>query len=61
MTMDNIKPAGRAGLGLDLYITQNFVLNAQASVVATTLKSPDIGDIDDLNYMSFAAGLQYRF
>jgi len=55
------KPAGRAGLGLDLYITKNIVINAQASAVVTTLKEPDIGDIDDLNYMSIAAGLQYRF
>ena len=57
----HLKPAARAGLGLDFYISQNIVLNAQASIVATTLKSPDIGDVDDLNYMSFAAGLQYRF
>lgn len=57
----NTKPAGRAGLGLDLYVTKNIVINAQASAVVTTLKEPDIGDIDDLNYMSIAAGLQYRF
>jgi len=57
----HIKPAARAGLGLDLYITEHIVINAQASAVLTTLKNPDIGDIDDLNYMSFAAGLQYRF
>ena len=55
------KPAARTGLGLDLYITQHIVINAQASAVLTTLKEPDIGDIDDLNYMTFAAGLQYRF
>ncbi len=53
--------AGRAGLGLDLYLTKNIVLNAEASTVLTTLKEPDVGDVDDLNYMSFAAGLQYRF
>jgi len=57
----NIKPAARAGLGLDLHITQHIVLNAQVSAVVTTLKSPEIGDVDDLNYMSFAAGLEYRF
>ena len=55
------KPAARAGLGLDLYITKHIVLNAQASAVVTTLKEPDLGDVDDLNYMAFAAGLQYRF
>jgi opacity protein-like surface antigen len=57
----HLKPAARGGLGLDLYITKHIVVNAQASAVLTTLKNPDIGDIDDLNYMSFAAGLQYRF
>jgi len=57
----HLKPAARGGLGLDLYITEHILVNAQASVVVTTLKNPDIGDIDDLNYMSFAAGLQYRF
>lgn len=53
--------AGRAGLGLDVYLTRNILLNTEASVVVTTLKEPDVGDVDDLNYMSFAAGLQYRF
>lgn len=53
--------AGRAGLGLDLYLTKHILLNAEASVVLTTLKQPDVGDVDDLNYMSFTAGLQYRF
>ncbi len=55
------KPAARAGLGLDLYLTKHIVVNAQGSVVVTTLKEPDIGDVDDLNYMAFTAGLQYRF
>ena len=32
------KAAGRAGLGLDLYITKNILLNAEASAVLTTLK-----------------------
>jgi opacity protein-like surface antigen len=57
----DFRPAARAGLGLDLYITKHIVVNAQASAVLTTLQNPDIGDVDDLNYMSFAAGLQYRF
>jgi len=57
----NIKPAARAGLGLDIYLTKQIVVNAQASAVLTTLKNPDIGDVEDLNYMSFTAGLQYRF
>jgi opacity protein-like surface antigen len=53
--------AGRAGLGIDLYITEHILVNAEATAVLTTLSKPDIGDIDDLNYLSFAAGLQYRF
>ncbi len=53
--------AGRAGLGLDVYITENIVLNGQGQVVLSTLKKPDLGDIDDLNYVGFSAGLQYRF
>jgi opacity protein-like surface antigen len=53
--------AARVGLGLDLYLTEHILLNAQASSVLTTLKKPDLEDVDDLNYMSFAAGLQYRF
>ncbi|MAG32002.1 MAG: hypothetical protein CL908_14055 [Deltaproteobacteria bacterium] len=55
------KPAARTGFGLDLYLTRHIVINAQTSAVLTTLKEPDIGDVDDLNYMTFAAGLQYRF
>jgi len=57
----DFRPAARAGLGLDLYVTKHIVVNAQASAVLTTLKNQDIGDVDDLNYMSFIAGLQYRF
>jgi len=57
----NYEPAGRGGIGLDLYITEHILINAQATAVLTTLGSPDIDDVDDLNYMSFAAGLQYRF
>ena len=53
--------AARAGLGLDLYITEHLVVNGQASTVLTTLKKPDLGDIEDLNYISFSAGMQYRF
>ena len=53
--------AGRLGVGLDVYLTKNIVLNAQGQVVVTTLKSPNLGDIDDLNYLGFSAGLQYRF
>jgi len=53
--------AARAGLGLDVYVTEHIVATTEATVVVTTLKKPDVGDVDDLNYMSFTAGLQYRF
>ena len=53
--------AGRAGLGLDLYVTENIVINAQGQVVLTTLAKPDLGDIADLNYVGFSAGLRWRF
>ncbi len=53
--------AGRAGVGVDLYITRNLLLNAQGQVVLTTLKKPDLADIDGYNYLGFTAGLQYRF
>ena len=53
--------AGRAGIGLDLYLTDNIVINAQGQVVLTTLEKPDLGDITDLNYVGFSAGLRWRF
>lgn len=54
-------PAARVGLGIDWYITENIVVNTEAGAVVTTLSKPDIDDIEDLNYMSFQASLQYRF
>lgn len=57
----HVEPAGRAGVGLDLYLTRHVVLNVQGSVVVTTFESPDVDNADDLNYMAFGAGLQYRF
>ena len=55
--------AGRVGGGLDLYLTQSILINAEVTAVLTTqdFDTPDEGNIDDLNYMSFSAGLQYRF
>ena len=53
--------AGRVGVGMDLYITRNFLINAQGQVVLTTLKKPDLADIDGYNYLGFTVGLQYRF
>ena len=58
---ENTAAVGRAGVGLDIYVTQNIVINAQGQAVLSTLKEPDLDDIDDLNYLGFSAGLQYRF
>ena len=58
---DNLIPAGRLGVGFGWCLTKRLVLNTEAGIVATTLKQPDIDDIEDLNYLSFQAGLQYRF
>jgi hypothetical protein len=57
--------AGRAGAGIDVYLTRNIVLNAGASAVLTdtSLNSPVPGgdDIDYLFYITAGGGLQYRF
>ena len=58
---DDLVGAGRLGIGFDWCITQHLVLNTEAGIVVTTLKAPDIEDIEDLNYLSFQMGLQYRF
>lgn len=46
---------GRMGGGLDIYLTENFVL------VTSALYNWPTGNIDSLGYWSFGAGLQYRF
>lgn len=55
--------AGRVGLGLDFYLTQSVVLQTEATalITAKNFKTPDEGAIDDLYYLAFSAGLQYRF
>ena len=55
--------AGRAGLGLDLYLTEKIVLMTEATAMVTTrnFETPSQGAIDDLYYLAFSAGLQYRF
>ena len=55
--------AGRVGGGLDVYLTQNLVLNAEATVLLTTedFHTPAAGDLDDLYYLSVGAGLRYQF
>jgi opacity protein-like surface antigen len=55
--------AGRFSTGIDWYVTQHIVINTQANVVLSTrnFKTPSAENADDLNYMAFGAGLQYRF
>ena len=56
--------AGRAGGGVDLYLTRNIVLNAGANVVLSDTSidaGPTGDDIDYLFYITAGGGLQYRF
>jgi len=58
--------AGRPGIGIDWYITENLVMNLEASGVLAPkevkIKVNQIeGVITDNVYMSLGAGLQYRF
>jgi opacity protein-like surface antigen len=55
--------AGRAGGGIDLYITKNIIANSEVSVLFTTqdFSNRDTGNIDDLWYVSIGAGLKYQF
>lgn len=55
--------AGRVGLGIDFHLTEHFVLQTEATALLTadSFDTPDEGAIDDLYYLSLAAGLQYRF
>lgn len=55
--------ASRAGLGIDWHLTEHLVLQTEATAMITTedFDTPDEGAIDDLYYLSLAAGLQYRF
>jgi opacity protein-like surface antigen len=47
--------AFRFGGGLDFYITESFVGSVGVDYVLPT------GDVEDLDYVSFGAGIQYRF
>lgn len=58
---ESLTAAGRFGLGFDWSFTRHLVLNTEVGIVVTTLEAPDVDDIEDLNYLSFQAGLQYRF
>jgi len=47
--------AGRLGGGVDLYITENWVLSGSATYILPSAEQ------SDRRYLSVAAGLQYRF
>jgi opacity protein-like surface antigen len=53
--------AGRPGLGLDAYITENILVNIEVAGVLATANPSTIPDIGDMFYMTVGAGLQYRF
>lgn len=55
--------AGRAGGGLDFYLTPHIVLNAEVTGLVTTqdFSKPDAGQIDELWYISAGGGLRYQF
>ncbi|MBW1685897.1 MAG: hypothetical protein JRS35_12650, partial [Deltaproteobacteria bacterium] len=47
--------AARFGGGVDLYVTEHFVLNTEIRYVLPT------GDVEGLDMISLGWGLQYRF
>jgi opacity protein-like surface antigen len=58
--------AGRAGAGIDFYLTRNIVLNAGANVVVANTSVdfsgfPGGDEVDYLFYIAAGGGLQYRF
>ncbi|MBW1687379.1 MAG: outer membrane beta-barrel protein [Deltaproteobacteria bacterium] len=53
--------AGRPGAGLDVYITENILMNVEVAGVLATSNPSTIPDIGDMFYVTVGAGLQYRF
>ena len=58
--------SGRAGLGLNIHLSEHIALNAEATAVLnTTTLDPTETDFDqtigNLYYVAFSAGLTYRF
>ena len=47
--------AGRIGVGIDAYLTQNLLLNVEASYLLPT------GDLSDFRMVPISLGVQYRF
>ena len=54
--------AGRTGGGLDIYLSNSLLLNAEATVLLTTedFNTPVAGKMDDLYSLSVGVGLQYH-
>ncbi len=55
--------AGRVGIGADLYINRNWVINIEIAPVLTTtdISSPTGKGLTGLHYLSNQFGLMYRF
>jgi len=55
--------AGRAGGGVDFYLTPHLVVNAEATALLTTqdFSRPDVGSIDELWYVTASGGIRYQF
>ena len=56
--------AGRAGVGFDLFLNQNWAVNANYSVVLSTydLTSPtELENVSDVHYGAFQVGIAYYF
>jgi opacity protein-like surface antigen len=51
--------AGRTGGGLDIYVANNLVVNAEATT--EDFNTPAAGNLDDLYYLSVGVGLRYQF
>lgn len=53
--------AGRPGVGMDVYITENLLVNVEVDGVLATANPNTIPDIGDLFYLTVGGGLQWRF
>jgi len=56
--------AGRAGVGFDLFLNQNWAVNANYTVVLSTydLTSPtELENVSDVHYGAFQVGIAYYF
>jgi hypothetical protein len=51
--------ATRPAVGLDVYLTENLLVNGEVGATIGVFESD--GAVDDEYYLSFGGGLQYRF